>query len=85
MNSSSKCYEFLVPLIEQGVINAYESFVLGHGIAKNGTDFFETGLTIIGEIQVFKEKCSVSQENLKVLYELLIENNIKTVFNYMIY
>ena len=76
----SKCYELICPLLQKGILDPCDAFLLGVLLTNKGMDYFEPGLKLVGKLQKMKKGMGIGQAELNLIYDLLIEKDYETVW-----
>lgn len=74
-NQSSKCFTYLLPFLENNLIDSCDSFLFGYTLGKNGMQNLGLIAATMEKILVLKKSYDVTQRALNAIYCLILEQN----------
>ena len=76
---SSKCFNFLGPVLKENLIDSQDSFVLGSILGKD-PDHFDFIMDTMERIIILKKTYDMDHDTLDTIYSLVLEQNLAEVF-----
>jgi len=78
-NQVSDSFKFLLPLIENELLDSQEIFILGYSLGKRKQKNFNHIINTMAKLLALRKFSNIKKDNLDAVYSLMTEQNWNTV------